>query len=80
MRCYVNHVTFHYPFQFPGMEAKHPPGTFEVHVGEEPLDVVGEAYHRTLTFMLTLGGRTEAYSVPQEEVDQLLAADQANLV
>lgn len=80
MRSYVNHVTFHHPFQLPGMETTHAPGTFEVRVEEEPLDVVWEAYHRTLTFMLTSGGRTEAYQVPEEELDRLLAKDQSSIV
>jgi hypothetical protein len=37
-------VTFRYAFTLPGMTQPHPPGTFEVIVDQEKLDVSWDAY------------------------------------
>jgi hypothetical protein len=68
-------VTFRNAFLLPGMDRAHAPGQFEVQIIEEPIDVSWEAYHRTLTIMLTSGGLTEAVSVSQAHLDEALAAD-----
>ncbi len=36
----VEMVTFRNSFLLPGMEREHPPGVFEVHITEEPLNVM----------------------------------------
>jgi hypothetical protein len=56
------------------MAAPHPPGTFELQIDEEPLDVVWEAYHRTMTLFLTSDGLTEAWPVSEEELDKPMAS------
>ncbi|MGK6315554.1 hypothetical protein [Neorhizobium sp. DT-125] len=57
------------------MERAHAPGEFDVQVDEEPLDVTWEGYHRTMTFMLTSGGLTEAFSITEAALDEALASD-----
>ena len=77
MRTFSKRVRFLNPFLLPGMVQPHPPGEFDVIVEEEPLDVMWEAYHRTLTFMLTSQGLTEAYRLNEESLDALICADRA---
>ena len=75
IRTSVRTVTFKKAFRLPGMDKSHAPGEFDVRVVEEPLDVMREAYHRTLTIMLTSGGLTEAIAVPESALEEALAAD-----
>lgn len=77
MRAFVKRVAFRNSFQLPGMAIPHAPGEFDIRVEEEPLDLVWEAYHRTMSFLLTSGGLTEVYSITEADLDALLAADQA---
>lgn len=69
-------VTFQKSFLLPGVEAPHAAGTFELQMREEPIDVMWEAYHRTLTIMLTSAGRLEAWPVSETDLENALAADQ----
>ncbi len=71
----VEMVTFRNSFLLPGMEREHPPGVFEVHITEEPLNVMWEAYHRTMNLMLTRGGVTEAIKVTRDDLEAALAKD-----
>lgn len=74
-RTSVEAVTFQNNFRLPGMDSDHPPGVFEVQITEEPLNVMWEAYHRTMTLMLTSGGLVEAINVTAEDLEAALAAD-----
>jgi hypothetical protein len=71
----VRRVTFDSPFLLPGMDKAHGPGEFDVQIVEEPLDVMWEGYHRTLTIMLTSGAVTEAVAVTEAALDEALAED-----
>lgn len=68
-------VTFRSPFLLPGMDEAHAPGEFEIQIVEEPLDVMWEGYHRTLTIMLTSGAFTEAIAVSEATLEEALAID-----
>ncbi|MGW9231967.1 hypothetical protein ACWGPT_14000 [Pseudorhizobium sp. NPDC055634] len=72
----VRKVSFQNAFLLPGMEQSHPPGEFDVQIVEEPLDVMWEGYHRTLTIMLTSGAFTRAFAVTETALDEALANDQ----
>ncbi|MBP1844602.1 hypothetical protein J2046_002861 [Rhizobium petrolearium] len=74
-RTSVEAVIFHNSFRLPGMDRDHPPGVFEVQITEEPLNLTWEAYHRTMTLMLTSGGIIEAIDVTAEDLEAALAAD-----
>lgn len=71
----VRRVTFQNAFMLPGMDKAHAPGQFDVHVVEEPLNVMWEGYHRTLTLMVTSGTFTEAIAVTEAALDEALAND-----
>ena len=71
----VKSVTFDHPFRIPGMDRDHPPGTFELRISREPLDVSWEAYHETMTLMLASGGLVEAWNVNAAELEAALAKD-----
>lgn len=75
IRTRFEKVTFKNAFRLPGMDKTHAPGEFEVRVVEEPLDVMWEGYHRTLTIMLTAGGLTEAIAITESALEEALAAD-----
>jgi hypothetical protein len=74
-RTRVMMVTFRNSFLLPGMEREHAPGVFEVHITEEPLNLMWEAYHRTMMLMLTTGGMTEAIKLTPEDLEAALARD-----
>lgn len=67
MNITVKSITIIRPFQLPGMAQPHPPGVFELQIDEEPIDVTWEAYHTTMTLLLSSNGRTEAWPVSREE-------------
>jgi hypothetical protein len=71
----VRRVAFQNAFMLPGMDNAHDAGEFDVHVVEEPLNVMWEGYHRTLTIMITSGAFTEAISVTETALDEALAND-----
>lgn len=71
----VRRVAFQNAFLLPGMDKAHGPGEFDVQIVEEPLDVMWEGYHRTLTIMLTSGAFTEAIAVTEAALDEALASD-----
>lgn len=71
----VRRVTFQNAFMLPGMGKEHAPGEFDVHVVEEPLNVMWEGYHRTLTLMVASGPFTEAIAVTEAALDEALAND-----
>lgn len=55
------------------MAQAHPPGVFELQIDKEPIDVTWEAYHTTMTLLLSSNGRTEAWPVSREEFEKTLA-------
>jgi hypothetical protein len=59
------------------MDRPHRPGQCDLQVDEEPLDVMWNGYHRTLTLMLTSDGLMEAIVVSEADLDAALAADAA---
>lgn len=74
-RTSVETVSFKNSFRLPGMDHDHPPGLFEVQITEEPLNLMWDAYHRTMTLMLTSGGIVEAINVTAEDLEAALAED-----
>jgi hypothetical protein len=78
-RTSTHTITFQRSFLLPGMEVPHTAGTFELQIQEEPIDVVWEAYHRTLTIMLTSAGRVEAWPVSETDLENALAVDQGSV-
>jgi hypothetical protein len=75
MKTSVRRVAFQNAFILPGMDKAHAPGEFDVHVAEEPLNVMWEGYYRTLTIMVTSGALTEAIAVTEAALDEALASD-----
>lgn len=73
MKTTVKSIAIIRPFQLPGMAQPHPPGVFELQIDEEPIDVTWEAYHTTMTLLLSSNGRTEAWPVSREEFEKTLA-------
>ena len=71
----VEHVTFVHPFTLPGLERTHAPGTFEVHVRREALDVSWAAYLISKTIMLTEHGVVEALEVKADDLEAALQRD-----
>lgn len=69
-------IVFSNPFRLPGMHTLHPPGTFELRVEEEDLDVVWHASRMSMSIILTYPGRSEAWAVTAEDLDRALANDQ----
>jgi hypothetical protein len=73
MKTTVKTITVTRQFQLPDMAQPHPPGVFELQMDEEPVDVTREAYHRTMTLLVSSIGRTEGWPVSQEEFEKTLA-------
>jgi hypothetical protein len=71
----IEWVSFQHPFTLPGLERPHPPGTFEVRVRRELLDVSWTAYLLTRTIMLTDRGMIEALEVRTEDLAAALLMD-----
>lgn len=69
-------VVFKHPFKLPGMDTPHPPGTFELRVDEEDLDVMWHASRMSMSLILTYPGRSEAWGVTADDLDRALANDQ----
>ena len=72
-------VTFRHPFTLPGLEAPQGPGTFEVHVRRELLDVSWTAHLLTRTIMLPNRGGVEALEVRADDLAEALRLDQERL-
>lgn len=72
----IEWVTFRHPFTLPGLGAPHRPGTFEVRVRRERLDVSWAAYVLTRTILLADGGSIEALEVRTEDLEAALEMDQ----
>jgi hypothetical protein len=68
-------VTFQRPFKLAGMDEAHPPGTFELRVEEEPLDLMWDAYHTTMTLMLSARGSMSAWPISAADLEAALTAD-----
>lgn len=68
-------VTYRFPFQLPGMDEPHAPGTFEVMVEEEQIDVVWAASRSWLAILLTYPGRTEAMPVSAGALEASIPQD-----
>jgi hypothetical protein len=71
----IESVTFRYPFNLPGLDRPQGPGTFEVRVRQELLDVSWTAYLLTRTIMLTHGVTIEALEVRTEDLAAALEMD-----
>ncbi len=69
-------IMFRHPFRLPGMETPHPPGTFELRIEEEDLDVMWPASRTSMSIILTYPGRSEAWAVTADDLDRALANDQ----
>lgn len=70
-------VVFAHPFSLPGMDGPHPPGTFDLLVEREPLDLPFPAFRLSVTIMLSAGTAIEAWAVARADLDAALAADRA---
>jgi len=70
-------VTFAFPFVLPGLDQSHSPGTFEIRIRKEPLDVSWAAFLETCTILLTGSGTVEALDVKAEDLEHALRLDQA---
>lgn len=68
MKTTIKSITIPQPFQLAGMREPHAPGTFELQIDEDPIDVVWEAYHRTMTLILSSHGLTEMWPMSDEEI------------
>jgi hypothetical protein len=60
----------------PGMLEPHPPGTFEVLVDEEQLDVMWDARRSSTRIMFVYPGRVEAFPVSAMDLEQAISQDQ----
>lgn len=72
-------VTFHHPFVLPGLERPRDPGTFEVRIRRELLDVSWTAHLLTRTIMLPNRGGVEALEVRADDLAEALRLDQEGL-
>lgn len=72
-------VTFRHPFALPGLEQPHNPGTFEVRVRRELLDVSWTAHLLTRTIILPNTGGVEAPEVRADDLEGALRLDQERL-
>jgi hypothetical protein len=68
-------IVFRHPFRLPGMDTPHPPGTFELRIEEEDLDVMWHASRMSRSIILTYPGRSEAWAVTADDLDRALAND-----
>ncbi|WP_055045809.1 hypothetical protein [Devosia sp. A16] len=68
-------VTFRSAFLLPGLTETHPPGTFEVRLRKEPLDVSWGAFRLIKTIMLTGHGVIEALEVKEDDLAAALKHD-----
>jgi hypothetical protein len=69
-------VTFSHAFLLPGLDRPHRPGSFDVVVEREALDVSWPAYRLTLTIMLTNDdGSREAIDVTRDDLNAALLRD-----
>ncbi len=73
MKTTVKSINIGRPFQLPGMARPHAPGVFELQIDEEPIDVTWEAYHSTMTLILSSDGLIEAWPISKEEFERTLA-------
>jgi hypothetical protein len=69
-------IVFKHSFRLPGMDTPHPPGTFELWIEEEVLDVMWHASRTSMSIILTYPGRSEAWAVTADDLDRALANDQ----
>jgi hypothetical protein len=73
MKTVVKSINIGGPFKLPGMARPHAPGVFELQIHEEPIDVTWEAYHTTMTLILSSDGLIEAWPISKEEFERTLA-------
>lgn len=71
----VEAVTFKSPFLLPGLDRPHAPGTFEVLIQREALDVSWHAFREHHTILLTDGGSVEAMAVSKDDLAAALRRD-----
>lgn len=70
-------ATFAFPFILHGLDRPHPPGTFEIRIRKEPLDVSWAAFVETRTILLTGNGTVEALDVRAEDLEHAIRLDEA---
>ena len=68
-------ITFAHPFRLPGMDKAHAPGTFDLAISRDELDVWWPAYRMTMTLLLPAGAGIEAWTLTPTELAAALAAD-----
>jgi hypothetical protein len=71
----IESATFRKPFTLPGLDRLQAPGTFEVQVRHELLDVSWTAHLMRRTILLTSGSTTEALEVRAEDLTDALRRD-----
>lgn len=76
-RSTIAEVTFTRRFRLPEMDRDYPPGTYQIEVDEEPLDVVSTiAYRRTGTrIRLSRAGATELLTINAGNLRAALTED-----
>jgi hypothetical protein len=70
-------VTFAHPFRIVGMTLVHPPGTFDVYLEEDEIDLPWPAFVGVTTIMLGSPSHREAWVVKPDDLEAALAADAA---
>ena len=75
----IEWVNFRHPFVLPGLGQPHDPGTFEVRVRRELLDVSWTAHLLTRTIMLPNRGGVEGLEVRADDLAEALRLDQERL-
>ena len=68
-------VTFRHPFMLAGLDRPHRPGTFDLVIEHEALDVSWPAFLLTMTILLTEAGGVEAVPVTRDELNAALRRD-----
>ncbi|KQN77856.1 hypothetical protein [Devosia sp. Leaf64] len=58
------------------MDRPHPPGTFELRIEEEDLDVMWHSSRTSMSIILIYPGRSEAWAVTGDDLNRTLANDQ----
>lgn len=71
----IERVTFRHAFMLPGFDRPHPPGSFDVRIDREALDVSWPAYRLALTILLIDGAQLQAVEVKREDLDEALERD-----
>jgi hypothetical protein len=71
----ADRIVFTHPFRLPGVEGLHAPGTYDIVVERDALDVSWGAYRLTTRIFFRSGNLVEAWTVMAADLDAALAAD-----